>query len=423
VKNSLRKEFRYNFIVNVVDGGFFGFALGFASFTTIIPLFVSQITNSAVLIGLIPAIHSMGWQLPQLFTAKKVASLARQKPFVMAMTVNERIPFFGLAIVAIFLNRLDPNIALLIIFMLLIWQGLGAGMTANAWMILVGKVIPSENRATFFGTQSAAANLLASIGAIIAGIILEKYLPNVGFMICFLIASIFMFISWFALSLTRESASSINNSSQDEPSVTKNVIMILKSDRPFLGFLISRVFTQFALMASSFYIVYGSLYLKMSEGYAGIMTSILLITQVVSNPIFGWLADRWGHRQILILGAIFALFAASIAWLAPSLAWFPLIMIFAGIGSSIFWTIGLAYTLEFGNDQNRPTYVGILNTLGAPSAILAPLIGGLIADSSGYPSTFLASAIFSMVTIIILISINRLQSANARETFTYNKDS
>lgn len=402
-----RKDLRHNFVVNVFDGAFFGLAIGFASFSTIIPLFVSQLTQSAILIGLIPAIHSVGWQFPQLFLAKKVSTLSRQKPFTLVMTINERIPFLGLAIVAYFLHKMPVIAALIIIYLLLIWQGLGAGFTANSWMILIGKVIPAQNRATFFGTQSAAANLLASVGALIAGAILEEFYPDKGFAICFALASVFMTISWFALSLTRESSSIIASDNTKNDGSSRNIINILKSDRKFLGFLVSRIFTQFALMASSFYIVYGSLYLNMSDGYAGIMTSILLITQVIANPIFGWLADHWGHRQVLILGAFAALIASGIAWFVPTLTWFPLIMVFAGIGSTIFWTIGLAYTLEFGNDQNRPTYVGILNTLGAPAAILAPLIGGWIADVKDYSMTFLVSIVFSLLTIVILILIER----------------
>ena len=69
----VRKNLKHNLIVNIADGSFFGFGIGISSFSTIIPLFVSTLTNSAILIGLIPAIHNMGWQLPQLFTAQKIS--------------------------------------------------------------------------------------------------------------------------------------------------------------------------------------------------------------------------------------------------------------------------------------------------------------------------------------------------------------
>jgi hypothetical protein len=38
MKSNNDKNLVYNYVVNVLDGGFFGFALGFASFTTIIPV-------------------------------------------------------------------------------------------------------------------------------------------------------------------------------------------------------------------------------------------------------------------------------------------------------------------------------------------------------------------------------------------------
>ena len=70
-----RKILRHNLVFNLLDGAFFGFGLGFASFSTILPLFVSTMTNSALLIGLIPAIHNVGWQFPQLLTAKRISRM------------------------------------------------------------------------------------------------------------------------------------------------------------------------------------------------------------------------------------------------------------------------------------------------------------------------------------------------------------
>jgi MFS family permease len=127
------KNLRFNFTVNVIDGGFFGAALGFASFITIIPLFVSRLTDSAVLIGLIPAIHAVGWQLPQLFTAQRVSKLSEYKRMALLMSLNERVPFLGLAIVAWYSPQIGVKWSLILVFILLTWQGFGGGFTATAW--------------------------------------------------------------------------------------------------------------------------------------------------------------------------------------------------------------------------------------------------------------------------------------------------
>src|SRR5688572_24078770 len=101
VEQFTRKHLRYNITTGMLDGGFFGMAVGFASFGTILPLFVASMTDSATLIGLVPAVHSAGWLLPQLFTANYTARLRRYKPTVLLASIHERLPFLGLVVVAL----------------------------------------------------------------------------------------------------------------------------------------------------------------------------------------------------------------------------------------------------------------------------------------------------------------------------------
>ena len=106
VEQFTRKHLRYNVIVNMLDGGMFGAGIGFGSFSTILPLFVASMTDSATLIGLVPAIHGAGWLLPQLFTASYTSRLRRYKRTVLLATIHERVPFLGLAVVALFLTKI-----------------------------------------------------------------------------------------------------------------------------------------------------------------------------------------------------------------------------------------------------------------------------------------------------------------------------
>ena len=101
LEKKIREDLKYNLTVGLSDGGFFGIGIGFASFGTILPLFVASMTDSATLIGLVPAIHSAGWLLPQLFTANHTSRLRRYKRTVLSMSIHERIPFLGFAIIAL----------------------------------------------------------------------------------------------------------------------------------------------------------------------------------------------------------------------------------------------------------------------------------------------------------------------------------
>jgi MFS family permease len=393
---------RFNFTVNVLDGAFFGLAIGFASFGTILPLFVNQLTQSATLIGLIPAIHVAGLQFPPLFTVGLLSRQKRYKPWLMIMTTFERLPFLGLAAVAWFMKALHQDVALALIFLLLICQGTGGGLGLVAWQSMLAKVLPPSLRGTFFGVQAAAFNVLASVSAVVSGIWLDGYGPQTGFTLCFLACFAALIVSYVMLSLTREP----DEGPQEENipaqgAVQVSMSRILKRDTNFRWFLAMRMLAQLATMAFAFYIIYVVTGYRVSKTFAGLLTSVSMITQIIANPLMGWLGDRWSHRGVMGMGLAAAVISATVAWLAPSVGWFYLVVILAGVASVAVWTTAMAMTLEFGSQAERQAYIGLANTLIAPATILAPILGGWLADGGGYPTMFLASAMCGVITVLI----------------------
>jgi MFS family permease len=399
---SIRKHLRFNLTVNLMDGGFFGLGWGFGSIGTIIPLFVSHMTTSALLIGLIPAIHAVGWQLPQLFMANSVSRLRRYKPMVMLFTIHERLPYMGMAVAALFLGTLGNKLALVLTFVMLIWQGLGAGFTANAWQSMVAKIIPSDWRGTFFGAQAALANVLMSVGAIAAGYILDRIHVPLNFALCFVLTAAGMGLSYLFIGLTREPVDHEKSIPEHQPSLWKGGLEILRRDRNFTAYLIIRLLSQFATMGFAFYIVFGLRRFGMSDLTAGFLTAALMLTSTVANAVMGWLGDRLGHRAMLIAGSVAVTLSSLLAWGAPSIIWLYPVFILSGLANVAYWTIGMAITVEFGNEETRPTYIGLSNTLVAPFTIIAPLIGGWIAQTSGFQTTFMVSAVGGLVIAAML---------------------
>lgn len=403
VEQFTRKHLRYNVIVNLTDGGFFGLALGFASFGTILPLFVDTMTDSATLIGLVPAIHAAGWLLPQLFTAGFTSRLRRFKRTVLLTTIHERIPFLGLAAVALLLPKIGPQAGLIITFLLLTWQGLGGGFTANAWTSMISKIIPPDYRGTFFGTQAAVANLFISGAAVGAGYLLDWYDPPLNFVYCFLIAALFFTISWFALALTRE-PTDFEKVIEEKPSpFWQGAVRILRGNANFRWFLAARFLSQFATMGFSFYIIYALRRFEADAVVLGFLTATLTIAQTVANMSMGWMGDRIGHRAMLILGAAAAFLSSLLAWFAPSLAWFFPIFVLTALTNVSIWTNGLTMSTTFSSESERPFYIGLAQTLTAPATMIAPILGGWIADTRGFSWTFALSAALSAVMAGILL--------------------
>ena len=405
VEQFTRNHLRYNVTVGLMDGGLFGVALGFASFGTILPLFVASMTDSATLIGLVPAIHSAGWLLPQLFTASHTSRLRRYKRTVLANTIHERIPFLGFAVVALLLPTIGLQAGLVLTFLLLTWQGLGGGFTANPWTSMISKIIPPENRGTFFGTQAAVANLFISGSAIAAGYMLSGFESPVNFAVCFFVATVFFTLSWVALAFTREPTDFDKVIEENPVPFWQGAGAILKRDRNFDWFLVARTLSQFATMGFAFYIVYALRRFQMDEITAGFLTATLTIAQTVANAGMGWLGDKVGHRAMLIVGAAAATLSSFLAWMAPSLAWFFPIFILSGFANVSIWTNGMTMATTFSGEKDRPFYIGLAQTLTAPATMIAPLLGGWIADTQGFVVTFALSAILSVVMMGIFIFI------------------
>lgn len=148
--------------------------------------------------------------------------------------------------------------------------------------------------------------------------------------------------------------------------------------------------------------VYAVRKLHMSEIEAGILTSVLLITQMAANIILGRIADKWSRKGVIEFGALASVASCLIAWLAPSTIWFYLVIVLEGIANTAFWTIGFPILLEFGTGDQRPTFVGLGNTFIAPAAVLSPILGGWLADNASYPIAFLVSAILGGVAAFVL---------------------
>jgi MFS family permease len=402
VEQYIRQHLRYNVTVGLMDGSMFGAALGFASFGTILPLFVATMTNSATLIGLVPAIHSAGWLFPQLFTANHTSRLRRYKRTVVLMTIHERVPFLGFAITALLIPTIGVKASLIVSFLLLTWQGLGGGFTANPWTSMISKIIPPDTRGTFFGLQAGVANLFISGAAVGAGYLLDWLDSPIDFAVCFLVASFFFTLSWFALAMTREPEDTEKIIEANQAPFWEGAKRILQRDKNFRWFLSARILSQFATMGFSFYIVYALRRFHMDTITAGYLTATLTISQTIANVGMGWIGDRIGHRTMLVIGAASAVLSSTLAWLGTSIMWFYPIFILSGLTNVSIWTIGMTMTVDFSEEKDRPFYIGLAQTLTAPATIIAPLLGGWIADTKGFEPAFALSAILSTVMMAIL---------------------
>jgi DHA1 family bicyclomycin/chloramphenicol resistance-like MFS transporter len=137
------------------------------------------------------------------------------------------------------------------------------------------------------------------------------------------------------------------------------------------------------------------------DGTVGLFTASLLVGQTVGNLSFGFLADRFGHKLPLEFGALAGSLAFVLAWLAPSAGWQFLVFALLGINSSALIVSGILMVMEFSAPERRPTYVGLANTGTGLVAMLAPLVGALLAGI-GYGWLFALTAGINLAALAAL---------------------
>jgi MFS family permease len=395
-------NYRHNFLVNIFDVTFFFLGYAFISTSTILPLFVSRLTDNKLWIGVLGMISATGFYLPQLFTANWVQRSPIKRDIVVKVGFfSERTPVFLFplaAITAVF----SPVLALSLFFFFFAWHNFGAGSTAVAWQDMVAKVFPTDRRGFFMGLGSFGGTATGIIGALVAARLLDEFTFPYGYAICFALAGGCILISWFFLRLTREMPSEKPKLHTSEKEYFRKLPSILRGDRNFRWFLVCQLILSMGGMAWGFLAVFAVDRWGLSDGHVGTFNTALLIGQSIGNLLFGLLGDRKGYWVVIVSGALVAVVTLILPLFVTSPAWFYLVYGLRGLSLGAGF-VTLLIVMEFCEPEIRPTYIGISSTTLGFAGIFSPMIGGILAQQAGYQPLFIAAAILTSLGLLLFV--------------------
>jgi len=397
----VERNYRWNFTVNLLDGGLFWFGASFASSSTIVPLFISKLTSSPFPVGLAAVIAQAGWYLPQLFTAAPVQRLARMKAVVVnAGLFLERLPLFMLVLSAIVAGR-SLTWGLILFLVGYAWHSLGAGVVATSWQDLIARCFPVDRRGRLFGATQFVGAGTAALGAGFSTQILKGFPFPTNFVYAFVIAAAGISLSWVFLALTREPVQRADAPRQSQRQFWAGLPGIVRHDQNFRHFLVARLLLALGGMGWGFVTVAAVQRWHVPDSTVGLFTVSLLVGQTVGNLGLGFLADRFGHKLSLELGTLAAFLAYTLALVAPSPGWQYLVFALLGITSAAIFVSGILMVMEFSSSERRPTYVGLANTGTGLVSMLAPMIGAWLAGI-GYGWLFALTAAINLAALAAL---------------------
>lgn len=389
---------KHNFYVNVGDGTFYAFAMSLISIQTVLPLFVKNAGGSNVAVGLIPVIWMIGSNLPQIFSAGFVQRHSYKKPLILKTGLIQRLPWLLFAILTYFIVAdAPPAIGLVLFFVLLTIAAVAGSINLPAWFDLIAKITPVSVRGRLFAFRSLLGAVLGILGGWIAAIVLDSLSYPNNFAVLFLLAFVLKMVSFcFLLSLKEETANQPKRTLKFSQYLT-GIPRILKSDTNYRNFLIADAIFISAIAANAFYTVFAVQKFSLSDTYAGRFTMATMTAMVFGSLTLGYIADKVGHKNNLVLASLAIASGCLLALLAPRLEFFYVVFMLSAVSSAVMMISRLPFIAELCPEDERPTYVALTNLVTAPFFITG-LLAGWIADSIGYEYIFIGSAVAAVTS-------------------------
>jgi MFS family permease len=137
----------------------------------------------------------------------------------------------------------------------------------------------------------------------------------------------------------------------------------------------------------------------------GLAFGLFSLSAVAARPGVGWLADRWGRKPVLLLGAaVFALSPALYA-LSHSMGAFLALRVFHGAGIAAFTTAYTALVADLASPARRGEAIGLSGVTNNLGLLFAPALGVYVVATWGYAAHFWLSAGITAISFLLLLPI------------------
>jgi MFS family permease len=386
-------KYSRTFILGVVNGVLFSLAEALIGGTTVLPIFISNLTASKVLIGLSGTMGNAGWLMPQLVVANLIGHLRRKRPVYIWAGLVRIIAIWAIAILVAMLAGSQAAMFLVIFFILYSIYCLAGGVAGIPFMDMVAKAVPSTRRGTFFGARLFFGGIAAALAGIyVKSVLADRAFPE-NFTLLFLTASAVITLAIISFALASEPEATVRERRMPFKKFLLKGPFLLKNIRSYRMLLVVRILLGVWGMALPFYIIYAQERLDLAAGAVGIFLSAQMTGMIVSNLLWGRLSDRIGNKIVLELVSAVAVLSPLVTLI--SAAYPPMCNMLCF--SAVFFLLGFAlsginlgytnYMLDVSPDAERPTYLGFMNTFLAPVLLLSA-VGGFIIEQTTYEVLF-----------------------------------
>ncbi len=397
------KDFRRNFSMGVINGVFFNASAAFVSGSTVLPVYISQLTSSKALIGLFSALENFGWFFPQLFAAMFIVHRRRVLGFYNNLSFW-RLFFFGATISGVFIFSGNPRGMLVSLGICYALLNIAAGFAGAAFTEIVGKTIPVNRRGSYFGLRMfIGGSAAAAEGLVIKKVIASYSFPhNFGYLYVISWALMLFGLITFAFVKEPETESVVEKANPGYQ--LKSAIGIFKKDHNFRRLFLSRTAVNTYYLATPFYVVFAINKLGASRSIAGFYLTAQMLGYLSSNIVWAWLSNHISNKKVIVTAALVStlppLISLGSAFSPISPIAYAAVFLFLGTAESGISMGYVNYLLEISPERGRLLSIGLMHTLIAPTVFCSAL-GGLLGQVFSLRILFFTVCLTTSISFLI----------------------
>lgn len=382
------------------DGIAFSVMVGIGE--TYLAAFVLALGMAEVTAGLVSSVPLLAGALLQLVTPLGVRKVGSHRRWVVLCVGVQAASFLPLVAAAL-LGRFPAGAVFLVAA--LYW---GAGMASGpAWNAWVGALVPERVRARYWAHRGRFAHAAVFAGLLAGGVVLHRFAtpdrPLSPFALLFGIAAICRAIS--ALFLARQREPRKFDPPQNVPAL--EFLRRFRHDESgrFLLFVLA---AQAAVqIASPFFTPFMLRQLHLPYRDFMMVLAISYIAKMLSLPLLGRLAQRYGSRRLLLAGAIGIVPLPALWLLSPAVPFLFAVNFFSGLAWAAYELSVFLLLFETIRTDERTSLLTTFNLANALATLGGAATGGILLHTLGetprsYAILFAISFAARAATLLLL---------------------
>ena len=179
------------------------------------------------------------------------------------------------------------------------------GSYGSFYIVIYSKMVPIHQRGRFRGYSSSIGNLAALGSVYLTGVILAGPAFPYNFMVVFAIGAVLLLLEAFNYSLLKEVPDEVQPFKLNYIEYFKLIPVMFRENPRFMRIVGGFTFIVISQVSLAYYVLYALRVYDVDAKQVVLFTAITIVINIFGNAFFGIMADKVGHRKIVLIAGLF----------------------------------------------------------------------------------------------------------------------